>query len=48
MQSKYEELFTDEIEAEQVVSPDVVPAAEDPVIDEVLEDIEPKKTNRYL
>jgi hypothetical protein len=42
MQSKYEELYTDEIEAEQVVSPEVIPVAEDPVIDEVLEDIEPE------
>ena len=36
MQSKYEELLTDEIEAQQVVSPEVIQAVEDPVIDEVL------------
>ena len=30
MQSKYEELYDDEIDAEQVVSPEVVPAKTDP------------------
>ena len=38
MQSPYQELFEDEIDAQQVVSPEVVPAKEDPVIDEVLEE----------
>ena len=38
MQSPYEELLEDEIEAQQVVSPEVVAAVEDPVIDEILEE----------
>ena len=42
MKSKYDELFEDELDAQQVVSPEVVPAKEDPVIDEVLEEIEPE------
>ena len=36
MQSKYDELLTDEIEAQQVASPEVIQNVEDPVIDEVL------------
>jgi hypothetical protein len=38
MQSKYDELLEDEIEMQQVVSPEVVPADEDPVIDEILKE----------
>ena len=38
MKSKYDELLEVEIEAQQVVSPEVVPADEDPVIDEILKE----------
>jgi hypothetical protein len=38
MQTKYQELLSDEIEAQQVVSPEVVPSDEDPVIDEILKE----------
>ena len=36
MQSKYQELFDTEIEAQQVEPPELVPVDEDPVIDEIL------------
>jgi hypothetical protein len=42
MQSKYQELYELELGAEQVVPPEKVPAKTDPIIDEVLEDIEPE------
>ena len=38
MQSPYQELFEYEIEAQQVVPPEVVPANEDPIIDEILKE----------
>ena len=38
MQSKYQELFDTEIEAQQVAPPELVPADEDPVIDEILKE----------
>ena len=40
MQSPYQELFEYEIEAQQVVPPEVVPANEDPIIDEILKEEE--------
>jgi hypothetical protein len=42
MKTKYDELFEFELDAEQVVPPEVVPAKTDPVIDEILEEIEPE------